>query len=163
MPTNPHHRFWFFLGPTRIFCFFFFFLLVLVRNKENNSKIRKKRKKTGEKERERYGEKTGRGIRLFVQSSINRRFGRREIEPPLPIYSQRVLLGVQVHHWRRVCHPYSPGPPFFSLYSCKYTLSAHPHTQFWLYLLRNRIWSRSLCLFLMLFWLNLDLGFVRNA
>jgi hypothetical protein len=61
------------------------------------------------KKKEKDGEETGRGIRLLVQGCTNRRFWRREIEPPLPIHSQRVLLGVQVHHWRRIRHTYSSG------------------------------------------------------
>lgn len=61
------------------------------------------------KKKEKDGEETGRGIRLLVQGGTNRRFWRREIQPPLPIHSQRVLLGVQVHHWRRIRHTYSPG------------------------------------------------------
>jgi len=37
------------------------------------------------------GEESGGGIRLLVQGGIDRRFGRGEVQPALPIHPQRVL------------------------------------------------------------------------
>ena len=80
--------------------------------------IKRKRKR-----KEKDGEESRRGIRLPVQGSINRRLRSRKIEPPLPIYSQRVLFGVQVHHWRRIRYTHSSSyyyltlSPSLSIYS----------------------------------------------
>ena len=48
------------------------------------------------------GEESGGGVRLPVQGGADRRFGRRQVQPPLPIHPQRVLPRVEVHHWRRI-------------------------------------------------------------
>jgi hypothetical protein len=74
--------------------------------------------------KEKDGEESRRGIRLPVQGSINRRLRSREIEPPLPIYSQRVLFGVQVHHWRRIRYSHSSSYYYLTLSLSLYLLTA---------------------------------------
>jgi hypothetical protein len=89
--------------------------------------------------KEKDGEESRRGIRLPVQGSINRRLRSREIEPPLPIYSQRVLFGVQVHHWRRIRYSHSS-----SYYYLTLSLS--------IYSLLHFAWSTSILNVLLLVW-----------
>lgn len=61
------------------------------------------------RERERDGEEIGWGLRLPVQGSINRWFGRREIEYPLPFHQERVLPRIQIHHRCRIRHSNTSG------------------------------------------------------
>lgn len=48
-------------------------------------------------------------LRLPVQGGANWRLGRGEVEPAQPLHAQRILPGVQVHHWRGVRHAQHPG------------------------------------------------------
>lgn len=102
--------------------------------------------------KEKDGEESRRGIRLPVQGSINRRLRSRKIEPPLPIYSQRVLFGVQVHHWRRIRYSHSS-----SYYYLTLSLS--------IYSLLHFAWSTSILNVLLLLWFficNSQLSLVRS-
>lgn len=50
-----------------------------------------------------------RRVRLSVQGGADRRFRCGEVQSAFQIYAERVLPGVEVDHWRGVCHSIYPG------------------------------------------------------